>query len=318
MADQTRTKKLILRMRHLLTLADVSAAEIQRIFAITEDLKTKFKQGLREPLLPGRVLALLFEKQSLRTRVSFESGMAHLGGSSLMLGEDAGFGKRESMADFARVLSEMVDVVVVRAKKHSTVTDFAKYASCSVINGLTDISHPCQALADLYTVREQCGDVAGLKMAWVGDGNNVARSLVNACGLLGVKIDVCTPKGYEFDPEFLIDMKRRLPTLEITTTHDPKAAVRDAAAVYTDVWASMGQEAEREQRKRDFADYQVNAKLMAGAPKNALFLHCLPAHRGEEVTDDVIDSPQSVVVAQAANRMHVQKGILVWLLAAKA
>jgi ornithine carbamoyltransferase len=305
-------------MRHLLTLADVTAAEVQRIFAITEDLKTKFKQGLREPLLPGRVLALLFEKQSLRTRVSFEAGMAHLGGSSLMLGEDAGFGKRESIADFARVLSEMVDVVVVRAKKHSTVTDFAKYSSCSVINGLTDISHPCQALADLFTLREQCGDIAGLKMAWVGDGNNVARSLVNACGLLGVKIDVCTPPGYEFEPEFVNDIKRRLPTLEITTTNDPKAAVRDAAAVYTDVWASMGQEAEREQRKRDFADYQVNAKLMASAPNDAIFLHCLPAHRGEEVTDDVIDSPNSAVVQQAANRMHVQKGILVWLLAAKA
>ena len=158
----------------------------------------------------------------------------------------------------------------------------------------------------------------GLRLAWVGDGNNVARSLVAGCGLLGVRISVCTPPGYEFDPAFLEDVRRRLPALDLTTTHDPGAAVRDAAAVYTDVWASMGQEAEREKRKRDFADYQVNAKLMAGAPKDALFLHCLPAHRGEEVTDEVIDSPQSVVVAQAANRMHVQKGILVWLLAAKA
>jgi ornithine carbamoyltransferase len=305
-------------MRHLLTLGDVSAAEIQRIFSITEDLKTKFGQGLREALLPGRVLALLFEKQSLRTRVSFESGMAHLGGSSMMLGEDAGFGKRESMADFARVLSEMVDVIVLRSKKHSTVEEFAKYSSCSIINGLTDLAHPCQALADLYTLKEECGKLAGLNLAWVGDGNNVARSLVEGCGHLGVRFTICTPPGYELDAQFLKQAKRDFPNLDVTTTHDPAAAVRNAAAVYTDVWASMGQEAEKDKRKRDFAAYQVNAKLMASAPKGALFLHCLPAHRGEEVTDEVIDSPQSVVVSQAANRMHVQKGILVWLLAAKA
>jgi ornithine carbamoyltransferase len=305
-------------MRHLLTLADVSAAEIQRIFAITEDLKTKFEQGLREPLLPGRVLALLFEKQSLRTRVSFEAGMVHLGGSSLMLGDDAGFGKRESMADFSRVLSEMVDVVVIRSKRHATVAEFAKYSSCSVINGLTDLAHPCQALADLYTLREHCGKLDGLNVTWVGDGNNVARSLAECCAHLGVKLTVCTPRGYEFDDAFLAEAKRTFSGFEVTTTHDPKVAVRNAAAVYTDVWASMGQEAEGEKRKRDFADYQVNAKLMSHAPKDAVFLHCLPAHRGEEVTDDVIDSPNSVVVAQAANRMHVQKGILVWLLAAQA
>jgi ornithine carbamoyltransferase len=307
-----------LATRHLLTLADVSAAEIQRIFSITEDLKTKFSQGLREALLPGRVLALLFEKQSLRTRVSFEAGMAHLGGSSMMLGDDAGFGKRESMADFSRVLSEMVDVVVIRAKKHSTVAEFAKYSSCPVINGLTDFAHPCQALADLYTMREQFGSVEGLQLTWVGDGNNVARSLVEACGHLGVKIVACTPKGYEFEPEFVSFAKKSFPKLQMELTSDPRAAVRNASAVYTDVWASMGQESESEKRKRDFADYQVNAKLIALAPKDAIFLHCLPAKRGEEVTDDVIDSAQSAVVAQAANRMHVQKGVLVWLLAAKA
>jgi len=305
-------------MRHLVTLRDVSAAEIQRIFSITEDLKTKFSQGLREALLPGRVLALLFEKQSLRTRVSFEAGMANLGGSSLMLGDDAGFGKRESVADFARVLSQMVDVIVVRARRHETVVEFAQHASCSIINGLTDLAHPCQALADLYTLREHCGKLEGLRLAWVGDGNNVARSLVNGCGHLGVKLAVCTPPGYELDNAFLIDARRHFPSLDVTVTHDPSEAVRGAAAVYTDVWASMGQETERDKRKRDFADHQVNAKLMAQAGKDALFLHCLPAHRGEEVTDDVIDSPQSVVIAQAANRMHVQKGILVWLLAAKA
>ncbi len=305
-------------MRHLITLADVSAVEIQRIFSITEDLKTKFGQGLREALLPGRVLALLFEKQSLRTRVSFEAGMAHLGGSSLMLGEDVGFGKRESVADFARVLSEMVDVVVVRAKRHATVVEFAQHASCAVINGLTDLAHPCQVLADLYTLQEECGTLAGQHLAWVGDGNNVARSLVEGCGHLGVRLSVCTPPGYELDSRFVAQAKRDFPNLDLTTTHDPCAAVRAAAAVYTDVWASMGQENERDKRRRDFADYQVNAQLMAAAPKGALFMHCLPAHRGEEVTDEVIDGSQSVVVSQAANRMHVQKGILVWLLTAKA
>jgi ornithine carbamoyltransferase len=305
-------------MRHLITLADVSAAEIQRIFSITEDLKTKFGQGLREPLLPGRMLALLFEKQSLRTRVSFESAMTHLGGSSLMLGDDAGFGKRESVADFSRVLSEMVDVIVIRSKRHTTVVDFARHSSCSVINGLTDLAHPCQALADLYTLKEHYGKLAGLHLAWVGDGNNVVRSLVEGCGHLGVRLSVCTPPGYELDAEFLKQARHDHPNLDVTTTHDPVSAVRDAAAVYTDVWASMGQESERDQRKRDFADYQVNGKLMSAAPRGALFLHCLPAHRGEEVTDEVIDGPNSVVVAQAANRMHVQKGILVWLLAAQA
>jgi ornithine carbamoyltransferase len=305
-------------MRHLVTLADVTAAEIQRIFSITEDLKTKFGQGLREALLPGRVLALLFEKQSLRTRVSFEAGIVHLGGGSLMLGDDAGFGKRESIADFSRVLSEMVDVVVIRSKKHATVVEFAKHATCAVINGLTDLAHPCQVLADLFTLREECGTLEGLRLAWVGDGNNVARSLVEGCGHLGVRLTVCTPPGYELDADFLRQAKSSLPKLELTTTHDPRSAVREAAAVYTDVWTSMGQEAENEKRKRDFADYQVNAKLMSGAPSNALFLHCLPARRGEEVTDEVIDGPNSVVVAQATNRMHVQKGILVWLLTSQA
>jgi ornithine carbamoyltransferase len=235
-----------------------------------------------------------------------------------MLGEDAGFGKRESMADFARVLSEMVDVVVVRSKKHSTVEEFARHASCAVINGLTDLAHPCQVLADLFTLREECGSLEGLRLTWIGDGNNVARSLVEGCGHLGVRLSVCTPPGYELDAEFVRQAKKTLPKLDLTMTHDPRSAVREAAAIYTDVWASMGQEAEKEQRKRDFADYQVNAKLMSSAPKGALFMHCLPAHRGEEVTDEVIDGPNSVVVAQATNRMHVQKGILVWLLATQS
>jgi ornithine carbamoyltransferase len=305
-------------MRHLITLSDVSAAEIQRIFSIAEDLKSKFAHGLREPLLPGRVLALLFEKQSLRTRVSFEAGMAHLGGSSIMLGDDAGFGKRESLADFARVLGEMVDVIVVRSKKHATVVEMAAHANCSVINGLTDLAHPCQVLADLYTLQEHYGQLAGIRLAWVGDGNNVARSLVEGCGHLGVELAIATPPGYELDADFLKRASREFPNFDVTTTHDAREAVRGAGAVYTDVWASMGQESERDQRRRDFHAFQVSRDLMAEARRDAVFMHCLPAHRGEEVTNEVIDGPQSVVIAQAANRMHVQKGILVWLLAAKA
>ena len=305
-------------MRHLITLCDVTSTEVARIFSITEDLKAKHAQGLREPLLPGRTLALLFEKQSLRTRVSFEAGITHLGGNSIMLGDDVGFGKRESIADFTRVLGEMVDVIVIRSKDHATVEEVARHANCSVINGLTDQSHPCQALADLYTLHEHFGKLSGLKLAWVGDGNNVARSLVRACGHTGVSLAVATPNGYELADEFVVDARKQFPNLDLVVTHDPAEAVRGAAGVYTDVWASMGQEAERAQRRSDFAAFQVNGALMRQAPADAVFMHCLPARRGEEVTDEVIDGPQSVVVAQAANRMHVQKGILVWLLGAQA
>lgn len=301
-------------MRHLITLADVTSAEVERIYSITEDLKTKFLEGLREPLLPGRMMALLFEKQSLRTRVSFESGMTHLGGGSIMLGDDAGFGKRESIADFTRVLSEMVDVIVVRTKKHSTVEEVAKYSKACVINGLTDEAHPCQALADLYTMREHFGALKGLKLAWIGDGNNVACSLARACARVGMSMSVASPAGYEMCEKVVAEIRNQSPDFELTLTSDPSEAVDGASAVYTDVWTSMGQEAEREKRLQDFSDYQVNGKLMSAAPSDAIFMHCLPAKRGEEVTDEVMDSSASVIVAQAGNRMHVQKGILVWLL----
>ncbi len=304
--------------RHLVTLGDLTSAEIERIFSITEDLKTKFVRGLREPLLPGRVMAMLFEKQSLRTRVSLESGMIHLGGSALFLGDDVGFGSRESIADFGHVLSQYVDVIVVRAKRHETVVALAEHCSAPVINGLTDYAHPCQAMADLFTIRELAGRLQGHTLAWIGDGNNVARSLALGCGKVGMRFVMATPDAYRFDGEFLGLLKREVPDLEMTVTADPAEAVRDAVAVYTDVWASMGQEDEQEKRRRDFRDYQVNAELMSRAQKGAVFMHCLPARRGEEVTDEVIDGPQSVVVQQAANRMHVQKGILTWLLGAKA
>lgn len=301
-------------MRHLLTLADLSAAEIQRIFAITEDLKLKYQEGLRERLLPGRVAALLFQHPSLRTRVSFEAGMTHLGGGTMFLGEDVGWGVRESVADFGRVLSGFVDVVVVRAKRHADVTELSQYCSCPVINALTDYAHPCQAMADLYTLRERWGGFGGRTLAYVGDCNNVTRSLAVGCGRVGLKLTVAAPKAYQFDKEFLARLKQQAPDLELEVTTDPAKAVQTADAVYTDVWTSMGQEAENAARLKAFDGYQVNSQLMARAPSDAVFMHDLPAHRGEEVTDEVIDGPQSVVLQQAANRMHVQKGILVWLL----
>jgi ornithine carbamoyltransferase len=303
-------------VRHLVTVTDLTSSEIDRIFAITEDLKTKYQEGLREPLLPGRVMALLFEKPSLRTRVSFEAAIVHLGGHSLFLGDDVGFKSRESTADFGRVLSQYVDTIVVRTKRHETAEELAKYAECSVINGLTDYAHPCQALADLYTLKELAGELRGRTLAYIGDANNVARSLLEACGLVGMKVVMATPPQYQFDPAYLTAVRKAIPGLDLTITTDPAEAVQEALAVYTDVWASMGQEAESEARRSVFSSYQVDAELMRQAG-NAYFMHCLPAHRGEEVTDEVIDSPQSIVVQQAGNRMHVQKGILAWLLASK-
>lgn len=305
-------------MRHFLSMADLTAVEIERVFAIAEDLKAQYARGLREPLLPGRVLALLFEKPSLRTRVSFEAAIAHLGGTALFLGDEVGFGRRESLADFGRVLSQYVDAIVVRAKKHETVARLAEYSSCAVINGLTDLSHPCQAMADLFTLRELVGTLGGSTVAWVGDGNNVARSLAMGCAKLGIRFVMATPVGYRFDDDYAEKLRRQAAGPVFAVTEDPREAVRDAVAVYTDVWASMGQEAERDVRRQVFAAYQVNGALMRQAQQGAVFMHCLPAHRGEEVTDEVVDGPQSVVVQQASNRMHIQKGILTWMLGAQA
>ncbi len=304
--------------RHVLTLFDLASKEIERIFAITEDLKTKFQQGIREPLFPGRVLALLFEKQSLRTRVSFETAIANLGGSSLFLGKDVGWGERESAADFGQVIGQYVDAVVCRSNSHAKLEELAKHCTCSIINGLTDRSHPCQALADLYTLRERHGSLTGLRLAYVGDANNVARSLAVACGKLGVEFAIAAPEQYQFDDEFRKRLRKDLPSLKLLETTDPVEAVKGAVAVYTDVWASMGQESEREQRAAAFADYQVNAALMKHADPDACFLHCLPARRGEEVSAEVIDGPQSVIVQQAGNRLHAQKGLLAWLLGTQA
>ena len=301
-------------MRHFITLDDVSIAELNRIMELAETIKKEYKAGQRKTYLPGKSLALIFEKQSLRTRVSFEAGMTQLGGASMFLGDDVGFGKRETTADFGHVLSSMVDVIAFRAKKHENVVELAKYCSCPVINALTDQAHPCQALADMLTVKERFGSLKGRKIAWVGDANNVAISLIRAGIKLGVKVVLATPKKYQFDAETVKHITAFDPNYKLEMLVDPFEAVKDASAIYTDVWASMGQEAEEVQRKKDFADYQVNGKLLAAANKDCIFLHCLPAKRGVEVTDEVMDSPQSAIVQQAENRMHAQKGLLVWLL----
>jgi ornithine carbamoyltransferase len=307
-------REVLPSMRHVLTLFDLSSDEIRAIFQLAEQLKQALREGVREPWFSGHVMALLFEKPSLRTRVSFETAFAHLGGKTMYLGADVGWGHRESAADFSRVLTQYVDVVVCRAKDHAQVEQLAAFAACPVINGLTDLYHPCQALADLLTLSELHGGLADLKLAYIGDANNVARSLAVACARLGVRFALAAPEQYQFDAPFLARMKDAFPNFELELVADPRQALRDADGVYTDVWVSMGQEDQRAARLAALAPYQINAELMAAAPPRARFLHCLPARRGEEVTDAVIDGPQSVVVAQAANRMHVQKGLVAWLL----
>ena len=302
-------------MRHVLSLLDLTTDEIEQVFALSVDLKAKLLRGVREPLLAGRVQALLFEKPSLRTRVSFEAAMTHLGGATQFLGQDVGWGTRESIADFSRVLSQYADVIVCRANSHKRVVELAAHSACPVINGLTDKYHPCQALADILTLREEFGDsLKERTVAYVGDANNVSRSLAIACARLGYPFAIAAPKGYQFDASFGKELAAIDPSLKHLFTDDPQQAAARAACIYTDVWASMGQEAEQATREKAFAPYQVNERLMAAAPADAIFLHCLPAKRGQEVTDAVIDGANSRIVEQAANRMHAQKGLLAWLL----
>ncbi|MEO1525308.1 MAG: ornithine carbamoyltransferase [Planctomycetota bacterium] len=302
-------------MQHFLSLFDLSEADLELILKTSAVLKAKLIAGERPSVLSNRVVALLFEKPSLRTRVSFETGMAQLGGSSLFLGEDVGWGKRESPSDFTNVLGEFVDAVICRAKQHAKVEELASFDAMPVINGLTDLCHPCQAIADVLTIQESCGSLAGKHVVFVGDGNNVAHSLALICAMLKMKFTLTCPPGYEMDSAWCERVMKAYPSAEIETQSNPATAVRTADAIYTDVWTSMGQEAEMAQRKKDFAEFQLNEQLMAAAPSSARVLHCLPAVRGEEITDGVIDGEQSDVIRQAGNRMHAQKGLLVWLLA---
>lgn len=301
-------------MQHVLSLFDISSDDLHQILNTAAVLKERLQAGDRPPVLERRVLAMLFEKPSLRTRVSFETGIAQLGGTSLFLGEDVGWGKRESASDFTKVLGQFVDVVVCRAKSHERAEQLAGFNALPVINGLTDLCHPCQAMADVLTMQGSLGDVRGRHLVFVGDGNNVAQSLALISAMLNMRFSLACPPGYEISDSWLKQVRDRYPNAEIQCCQDAKSVVHDADAIYTDVWTSMGQEAEMNARRAAFAPYQVNAELMAAAPSHARILHCLPAVRGEEITDEVIDSPQSDVIVQAGNRMHAQKGLLVWLL----
>ncbi|MEZ6058191.1 MAG: ornithine carbamoyltransferase [Planctomycetaceae bacterium] len=302
-------------MRHLVNLLDLAVDDVQEILNRSAELKREVKSGTRRPILAGRILGQLFEKPSLRTRVSFEAAMCQLGGSGIFLSAaDAGLNGRESIADVARVVTSYCDVIVLRTFSHQLIEDFAKYGQCAIVNGLSDVSHPCQALADMLTMQEAFGTVAGKRLAYVGDGNNVAVSLAEACAMLGVSFVCGAPQGYQLPQEILDDLTRRYPKAELEQTDDPRAAVQGADVVYTDVWASMGQEAEKEKRAKVFADFQVNAELMKHAGKQARFLHCLPARRGLEVTDEVMEGPACLAFEQAENRMHLAKGLFVWQL----
>jgi ornithine carbamoyltransferase len=302
-------------MRHFLDLIDLSSDELHDLLNASARLKKQHAKHKTPMKLLGRVLGLVFDKPSLRTRVSFQAAIAQLGGASVfMAGQEVGLGSRESVADVARTISQYVDAVVLRTFHHDTVEAFAAHSACPVINGLSDYHHPCQALADLFTMQELFGKLDGRTLVFVGDGNNVARSVALACGKLGVHFILAAPEGYHFDELFVETYRKVLPKTELTQNGDPRHAVHEADVIYTDVWTSMGQEAERELRRKKFADFQVNAELLALAPKRARVMHCLPAHRGEEVTSDVMDGEQSVVFQQAGNRMHAQKALLKWLL----
>lgn len=302
-------------MRHFLSIHDYTAAEVESIFALTADLK-------REPqrfaaALAGKSLAMIFEKSSTRTRVSFEVGMTQLGGHALFLSSrDIQLGRGEPISDTAQVLSRYVDAIMARTFAHQTVLDLARFGSVPVVNGLTDDLHPCQGMADYFTLREVFGDLRGRKIAYVGDGNNVAHSLMFGGPKVGMDVAVATPPGFEPKPHY-VELARQdaaAAGTSLVLTHDPREAVSGASAVYTDVWASMGQEGEAEARRQAFTGWTVDAALMALAKPEAVFLHCLPAHRGEEVGAEVIDGPQSRVFDEAENRLHVQKAILLWLL----
>ena len=298
------------------SIVDLPQEQLQHILDVAKRLKKQLKTtGLNDPIGRGKVLACIFEKPSLRTRVSFETAMVQLGGNSLYISpSEIGLGTRESVPDVARVLSGMVNGIMARVFEHQKLKELAEHASIPVINGLSDYSHPCQAMADLLTAEEHFGKLAGLTMAYIGDGNNVARSLMVACARFGVKFRISSPAGYELEPELIERIIRQVPALDFASAHDPNEVVRDADIIYTDTWVSMGQEAEKAKRLTIFAPYQINDALLKAAPSQAIVMHCLPAYRGVEITDEVMDGPQSVVFEEAENRLHFQKGLLAVLL----
>jgi len=298
-------------VKHFLTLLDFEAHVLEQLIDRAIELKQMQQRGAIYEPLKNKVLGMIFDKSSTRTRVSFETGMVQFGGHAIFLSpRDTQLGRGEPVQDSARVLSRMVDIIMIRTFAHDTVQRFAEYSRVPVINALTDLYHPCQLLADMQTFREHRGAIKGKTVAWIGDGNNMCHSYINAARQFGFQLQIATPPGYEPEPEIVAAAGGR-----ITLSNDPEAAARGADLITTDVWASMGQEEEQELRMQQFAAFQVNAELMSLANKDALFMHCLPAHRGEEVTTEIIDSPHSVVWEEAENRLHSQKALLEHLLA---
>jgi ornithine carbamoyltransferase len=303
--------------KDLLAISDLTPKDIEKILKRSATLKKLLKQGKPHQTLKGRSLGMIFEKASTRTRVSFEVGMFQLGGQALFLSpDDLQIGRGEPIADTARTLSRYLDGIMIRTFAQKTIEELARFASIPVINGLTDAHHPCQALADLLTIQEKKKKLKGLTLAYVGDGNNVANSLIQACVKVGMHFAIATPRGYELDAAIMKQAKAegKQTNAGVLVTNDPFQAVGNADIVYTDVWASMGQEAEHTKRMKEFKGYEVDTTLMKAARKGALVMHCLPAHRGEEIAADVIDGPKSVIFDQAENRLHVQKAVLDLLL----
>ena len=306
-----------LKGRDFISLKDFTPEELWYLLKIAGYLKNRYHLGQNEELLSGKTLGMIFSKSSTRTRVSFEVAMYQLGGHALFLkAQDLQLGRGETVSDTARVFSRYLDGIMIRTHAHREVLELARYADIPVINGLTDFLHPCQALADIFTIYEKKGRVAGLKMAYIGDGNNVAHSLLYGGALFGMRVFLASPPAYRPNPSVVEEAAALAETTggTVEVVVDPREAVEGADAVYTDVWVSMGQEAEREQRLEDLGPYQVNGELMAVADRRAVVLHCLPAHKGEEITEEVFEGPQSVVFDQAENRLHVQKAILAMLL----
>ncbi len=306
-----------LRAKDFLTLQDFSAAEIETVLTLAGDLKARHRRGEPHRLLEGKTLGMIFQKPSTRTRVSFEAGMWQLGGHALFLSsQELQLGRGEPVRDTAEVLSRYLDAIMIRTFDHGEMEELAAHSSVPVINGLTDLLHPCQVLSDLFTIQEHFGYLRGLKVAYMGDGNNVAHSLLLGCSLMGVHISVGSPPGFE--PREEIEAKARqnaaLSGSEVLITSDPARAVEGAAAVYTDVWASMGQEEDKKRRLELFKPYQVNGALLQGTGADAVVLHCLPAYRGEEITAEVLEGESSLAWEQAENRMHAQKALLVLLI----
>ncbi len=300
-------------MQHFLAVSDLTSAEVQELLDLAVRLKTEHFQGGNPPYFKGRVLGMIFQKPSLRTRVSFDMAMRHCGGDALYLSpNEIGLGKRESIADIARVMSGYVHAVMARTFDHAHVLEFAKWSSIPVINGLSDYNHPCQAMADALTIQEKFGRDKGLKVAYVGDGNNVAVSLMHICAILGWDFVIASPEDYDLSPKAveIATGIAKATNSSLSFLRDPHEAVKGAQVIYTDTWTSMGQEEETAKREKVFPPYQVNAKLVGEADKDVIVMHCLPAHRNHELTDEVADGPHSVIFPQAHNRLHAQKAIL--------